>query len=207
MIRNIFLLTFLLISVIVSAQRQFQGGLLVGGVTTQVSGDGLGGWDKFGVVAGGWVSMPIHADWSIQLGMNYINKGSKTKRDTINFQSFGYYLNYVDVPILIQRHLTLRSKFQAEIALGPYAGFLLNQKIKSNGVDREVTPPFERYDIGLNATFQLWWSSKIFTSLAFTTSVLPTRPNPSSVNPGSYYEKGTYNQTIQFCLGKKFGDD
>ena len=207
MIRSLFLFAFLGLNVIAAAQQQFQGGLVIGVTTTQVSGDGLGGWDKFGVVAGGWVNMPVFAEWSLQLGMNYINKGSKTKRDTINFESFGYYLNYVDVPILLQRHLTLRSKFKADVGFGPYAGFLLNQKIKSNGIDREVTPPFERYDIGLNASCKLWWSSTIFTSLAFTTSVLPTRPNPSSVNPGSYYEKGTYNQTIQFCLGKKFGGD
>ncbi|MFM7731755.1 MAG: outer membrane beta-barrel protein, partial [Flavobacteriales bacterium] len=189
------------------SQEGFKGGVVLGLTTTQVSGDGLGGWDKFGLVAGAWVDMPVHPDWSIQLGMSYVNKGSKTKRDTINYQSFGYYLNYIDVPILLQRKIVMRSKFNGEVGFGPYIGLLLNQKIVSNGFDREILPPFERYDIGLNCTFRLWWSNHLYTSLAFTTSVLPTRPNPSAVNPGSYYEKGTYNQTLQFCLGRRFGRD
>lgn len=207
MMRCFLSLVFLSCVTLGFSQNEFKGGVALGMTTTQVSGDGLGGWDKFGVVAGAWVDMPIHQDWSIQLGMSYINKGSKTKRDTINYQTFGYYLNYVDVPVLLQRKITMRSKPQGEVGFGPYIGLLLNQKIVSNGVDRDILPPFERYDIGLNCTFRWWWSNRVYTSLAFTTSVLPTRPNPSSVNPGSYYEKGTYNQTLQFCFGRRFGAD
>ncbi|MFM9005662.1 MAG: hypothetical protein ACKOSR_09205, partial [Flavobacteriales bacterium] len=73
------------------SRRSFKGGLLLGGVTSQISGDGLGGWDKFGMTAGAWVQVPFSKKVSATMSMKYINKGSRTKLDTITFNRFGYY--------------------------------------------------------------------------------------------------------------------
>ena len=66
-------------------------------------------------------------------------------------------------------------------------------------------PQFLPYDVGLQIGAALWLTENVYLNLAATSSVFPTRPNPSITNVLSFYEKGNYNQTIQFTLGIRFG--
>ena len=184
-------------------KRNFKGGLLAGAVTTQISGDGLGGWDKFGMAAGAWVSVPFSERSSATMTMKYINKGSRTKRDTINFNTFGYYLNYIEVPLWFSYRVSRKSESRLLISGGPVVGLLLNQKTISNGSDNVVDPPFERFDIGLELGVSYWLTPSFGVHIMSSSSVIPTRPNPSQVNP-IYYEKGNYNQTLQLLLSVAF---
>ena len=83
-------------------------------------------------------------------------------------------------------------------------GFLLNQKKKENGVDHEIDPPFEKLDVGLELGISYWLTPSFGAQIIGATSVLPTRPNPGQTNPGSYYERGNYNQTLQLLLSIAF---
>ena len=187
-----------------SSKRNFKGGVLAGGVTSQISGDGLGGWDKFGVTAGAWVNVPFSQRASATMSMKYINKGSRTKIDTLTFNSFGYYLNYIEVPIWFSYAPSKKEPDRLLINFGPYAGYLIKQKIISNGFDYPVNPLFESMDIGLELGATFWITPKFSINIMSSSSVLPTRPNPSQVNPLSYYEKGNYNQTLQLIVAKGF---
>jgi hypothetical protein len=186
-----------------SSRRNFKGGLVAGGVTSQISGDGLGGWDKFGFTAGAWVSVPFTEQLSAAMSMKFINKGSRTKLDTLTYNTFGYYLNYVEVPIWLCYSVSKKEPGKMVVNLGPYAGYLFKQKIISNGFDYVVNPPFENIDIGIEAGVSFWITPKFSVNFMTSTSVLPTRPNPSQVNKTNYYEMGNYNQTLQltFCKG------
>jgi len=186
------------------SRRSFKGGVLLGGVTSQISGDGLGGWDKFGMTAGAWVNVPFSERASATMSMKYINKGSRTKLDTITFNRFGYYLNYIEVPISFSYAPSKKYSDQLRVSLGAYVGYLFNQKIISNGYDYEVNPPFERLDIGLELGVSFWVTPKLGVSIVTSSSIVPTRPNPSQVNPFSYYEKGNYNQTLQLAVARGF---
>jgi hypothetical protein len=185
-------------------KRNFKGGLLAGAVTSQISGDGLGGWDKFGLAVGAWVNVPFSDRASATMTMKYINKGSRTKPDTINNTTFGYYLNYIEVPLWFSYRLSKKSDSRLVLNVGPCIGFLLNQKIKENGVDREIDPSFEKLDVGLELGVSYWLTPSFGAQIIGSTSVLPTRPNPGQTNPGSYYERGNYNQTLQLLLSMAF---
>jgi hypothetical protein len=206
MIRIAFLILMFCSSNLIFAQREFKGGFLAGAVTSQISGDGLGGWDKFGLVAGAWVEVPFSDRMALNVTMKYINKGSRTKVDSVSFQTFGYYLNYIDVPLLISyRFNSASQKNPIDLLLGPSIGILLNQKIVSNGFEVEVNPPFRNYEVGAELALRMWFGQSFFGQLAIATSVLPTRPNPSQVNKLNYYESGNYNQTIQLTFGLRLG--
>ena len=205
------IIVFLLIPFLANAQREegtskrnFKGGIVAGGVTSQISGDGLGGWDKFGMTAGAWVNVPFSERASATMSMKYINKGSRTKLDTLNFNTFAYHLNYIEVPIWFSYAPSKKEPDRLVINFGPYASYLLNQKIVSNGFDNLVNPPFESMDIGLELGVSFWVTPKFCVSLMGSSSVIPTRPNPAQVNPLSYYEKGNYNQTLQLLIAKGF---
>lgn len=202
-------LTFilLLLSLTALTQKTFSGGIIGGPVLSQISGDGLGGWDKLGFAAGAWVNVPFNEKFSLDISMRYITKGSRTKRDTLSFNTFGYYLNYVDVPLLLRiefpKASTKKLKYSAYV--GPYAGVLLKQKIRFNGADLDINPPFNNYDFGVQFGASVWLGPKFFVQYLISTSALPTRPNPSITNKNSYYEKGNYNQVMHLLFGLRFG--
>lgn len=210
MIRTLVVAILLVCALKSSAQKAFQGGLIAGPMFSQVSGDGLGGWDKLGFAAGAWINMPLTERNGILLSMKYVTKGSRTKRDTLNFNSFAFHLNYIDVPILFNHSFSLKKSTFRWLA-GPYAGLLIKQKVVANGLTYSVPeassgPEFESYDIGLMGALAWWPTSKFFIELSTSTSVLPTRPAPLVVNKGSYYEQGNYNQTLQLMFGLRFGN-
>lgn len=203
--RSVSLFIFLLLAQGMFAQRAFRGGIMAGGVTSQMSGDGLGGWDKFGITGGAWVQMPLSGASSLALQMKYINKGSRTPRDTVNNTSYGYYLNYIEVPLMYSFELARKDRSSFQFMLGPYAAVLLNQKVKFNGGEYDVQIPFNKYDIGLHAEVQWWPSSNFYLSASGNSSVTPIRPNPSQANKNSYYERGNYNSCLQLIAGFRFG--
>ena len=183
----------------VHAQQAFKAGVSFGMTTSQISGDGLGGWDKFGLTGGAFVSAPFSSKNGFRIGLYYTEKGSRTKRDTLTYNTFAYRLKYIEVPV--------QFSFQngpITILSGLYYGRLIKQDILSNGAPYAVNPAFRNYDIGiaLGATLQL--GDHFFIEGRFSTSVIPTRPSPNFANPNSYYEKGNYNQVLNFLIGRNF---
>jgi hypothetical protein len=183
----------------VHAQQAFKAGVALGMTTSQISGDGLGGWDKFGLTGGAFVSAPFSSKNGFRIGLYYTEKGSRTKRDTLTYNTFAYRLKYIEVPV--------QFSFQngpITILSGLYYGRLIKQEILSNKVPFAVNPAFRNYDIGiaLGATLQL--GDHLFIEGKFSTSIIPTRPSPNFANPGSYYEKGNYNQVLHFLIGRNF---
>ncbi len=188
-----------LLSMTASSQQSFKAGVSFGMTTSQISGDGLGGWDKFGITGGGFVSAPLSKKNGFRIGLNYADKGSRTKRDTINFNTFAFRLRYIEVPI---QYSFQNGPFT--FLSGLYYGRLIRQDILANSLTYDVNPAFRNYDIGiaLGATMQM--GEHFFIEGKFSSSVVPTRPSPNFANPNSYYEKGNYNQVLYFLIGRNF---
>jgi hypothetical protein len=183
-----------------SAQRAFRAHLNVGAVTSQISGDGLGGWDKFGLMGGGEVAVPLSEKWSFSGGIRYTQKGSRTKRDTINFNTFAYKLDYIDLPVkLLYSHRRNGEEF-ITFGAGISAGYLVRQRQMNNGAYYEINPPFSDFDYAAGFDVAVWFTSKTALCAGFWTSFMPTRPNPSVTNQFSYYERGNYNQLLSLAL-------
>lgn len=75
----------------------------VGVVGSQVDGDTYEGFNKAGITAGLFVNRKLSDLFSLQLEMNYIQKGSRKPLDDNNT----YYLmrvTYIEVPVLLQWH-------------------------------------------------------------------------------------------------------
>jgi len=193
------LLVLLLFSCELFAQQAFKAGLSLGMTTSQISGDGLGGWDKFGIAGGAFVSAPLSSKNGFRIGFNYADKGSRTKRDTLNFNTFAYRLRYIEVPV---QYSFQNGPFT--FLSGLYYGRLIRQDILSNTLTYDVIPAFRNYDIGIALGAALQLGDHLFLEGRFSTSVIPTRPSPNFANPNSYYERGNYNQVLYFLIGRNF---
>jgi hypothetical protein len=76
--RKVFLLTLMIGLVVVATQTQsqkFNGGILVGGLVSQVDGDDWAGYHKLGFLGGGFVSLDVSKHFTLQMEMEYIQKG------------------------------------------------------------------------------------------------------------------------------------
>ena len=196
---NAVLLFFLLFALSTHAQQAFKAGVSYGMTTSQISGDGLGGWDKFGVTGGAYVNAPLSSKNGLRIGLYYTEKGSRTKRDTINFNVFAYRLKYIEVPVQMSYQ---NGPFT--FLTGVYYGRLIKQDILSNGASYAVTPAFRNYDLGIALGTTLQLGDHLFLEGKFSTSIIPTRPSPNFANPNSYYERGNYNQVLYFLIGRNF---
>lgn len=182
-----------IISFCSNAQVDFTGGILAGGVASQISGDGLGGWDKFGVRAGGWIHMDYNGVYGTQLGIEYVNKGSAKQADVNNgdYNQFSFRLHYMEVPILLTYSLK-----NFRFGIGPSVGILISQKVDFNGAVGEPSPPFETLDFSGNLSVAWIIGDHSLLEFRGSSSFIPTRPAPAVVNKLSYYEQGNYNQVI-----------
>lgn len=194
-----FLLVFIVLSQKMWSQQAFNAGIALGMTTSQISGDGLGGWDKFGFTGGAYVNAPFSSKNGLRIGLFYSEKGSRTKRDTLNFNTFSYRLNYIEVPVQWSYQngpFTFLS--------GLYYGQLIKQEILANSLTYPVNPSFRNFDAGLCVGAVVQLGDHLFIEGKFSSSILPTRPSPNFANPNSYYEKGNYNQVLHFLVGRNF---
>ena len=140
--RKIVLLMLVILPFALHAQR-FNGGLLAGGLVSQVDGDNSAGYNKFGYLAGGFVSLRISPRSSFQLEMEYIQKGARQNADTLTNTGTTYLtrLHYLEIPLLYQ--FTFANRFQAEA--GPAADVLLGSYVTVNGLESAVIAGFSGF--------------------------------------------------------------
>lgn len=102
--RLFFSLLILIIPFLGNAQEgTFKASLIGGFNASQIDGDLLAGYNKFGLVAGGAVSVQIAERWRPSLEVLYTQKGSRSSSDeTLTYGAFTRFsLDYVEVPIMM----------------------------------------------------------------------------------------------------------
>ena len=86
--------------------QQFKAGALAGIATTQVDGDTYAGYNKAGLLAGGFVTHKFSPEskWSASFEIRYIQKGSRKvpHPDKGDFADYKLKLNYAEVPLLLK---------------------------------------------------------------------------------------------------------
>ena len=96
-----------------STAQEFNAGILAGLSTSQVSGDNLGGFNKAGLILGGFVNRDINSLLSLQIEMMFVQKGSSNPKPENLLGEI--HLDYIETPII----LTVKSseKINFDLAL------------------------------------------------------------------------------------------
>ncbi len=153
--------------------QSFSGQLHAGLNLSQLSGDGLNGFDNFGISSGFSISYPIglmRKEFSIELLYN--RKGSKgTEPTTIISQSI--FLDYVSTALLYrwgEWYNESRSYYNLHIEFGPVASRLFNAQ-SSNSFFDPLTDEFNDWDIGIMGGINIKMNSKIGTTIRYERSL------------------------------------
>ena len=186
----------------------FKTGLLIGLSGSQVEGDGIGGYNKLGFLAGGFVNTDLSEKVSTQFEIYFINKGSfdAAHPDKGDYDMFKFNVNYIEIPVALRyKH----NQFMFE-------GGLYIAKFLSYSVEDEFGPrtiniyPIKSFDVGGFLGINYSITENLIFNLRSKNSLLPFRDFQSfDQNVGilnKLFNNGWYHLDINFSIRYQFGE-
>ncbi len=170
----------------VSAQKEFFLNAYAGFNASQVSGDDLFGFNKFGAYAGLGTGQEFKDNMFWELGLLFSQKGSFSGTDNINNFKYLLNINYVDVPITFRYFFKL-----IYLEVGPQLSARLGYR--EDNVQGPANDPREFSRFEVSAFFGLRYdiNERFGIMTRFTNSVLPVREHRSGAvelwNRGQYH--------------------
>jgi hypothetical protein len=187
-----------LMSLSAGAQR-FNGGILAGGLVSQVDGDNNEGYHKVGCLGGGFVSLRISPRSSFILEMEYIQKGARKNADTLTNMdtTFLNRLNYLELPLLYQ--YTFAKRVQAEI--GPAADIFLGSYQEVNGLEPPyLTVPYRTLSVCGIVGISCFITDHLKAGFRFSYSLMSIRTESVAGSRKLLFEYGQYNNVLSLAL-------
>ena len=183
--------------------QNFGGGIILGLSTSQVGGDDLGGFNKAGILAGIFANKSISELLSIQMEMNYIQKGSNNP-DMNDYKSKNVgkadiSLNYIEVPILMQYQQNSTLKIEGGIQFANLINGYYNDSYGE--ITYSGTTPFIKNDVGLLLGVDYKFSDNLSLNTRISNSILPIGKDDYN-HPTTYNSKrkGKYNSVLSFAI-------
>ncbi len=190
-------LTLIIGNLIAIQAQEFNGGFQFGLSTSEISGDRINGPSKAGLYAGFFVNRSISKNSSLQLELNFVQKGSRKNPDTINFDSYVLRLSYLELPVLYKTVFYPRFTFEA----GPSFGYLIRSYEEVNYQELDI--PFEDWDVGISFGLYYKLSEQLqFNVRYFNTVFFPVRKHGSGAT--YWLNRGQYNEVLSFSLHYQF---
>jgi hypothetical protein len=202
MMRRIAMLVLILLP-FAGLTQGFNGGILAGGLVSQVDGDTWQGYHKVGYFAGGFVSLKVSPRSSFMLEMEYIQKGMRQNADSANTgHTYLTRLHYLEIPLLYQ--YTFAKRFQAEI--GPAADVLLGYYEEIDGLDAssEITVDYRAINLCGIIGVSCFLTDHLKAGFRFNYSLMSTRTDVTEGSRKILFEVGQYNNVLSLGLSWYF---
>ena len=182
------------LSISIHAQN-FGGGLILGLSTSQVSGDHLGGFNKAGLLVGGFIDLQLNKTLKGQMEMTFIQKGSNNPNMNENSYS-DISLSYVEIPLL------LKYQQSSTIAIegGIETAFLISASDNDiyGQISGSSTREFNTTDISIFIGMDYSINPRLILNSRISNSIIPIRAHASGAT--FQLNKGQYNSVLSFAL-------
>jgi hypothetical protein len=182
------LIAFVMIALTAASQR-FHGGVMAGGVASQVQGDTYGGFYKLGVYCGGFVGFDVGKFSTLQMELDFIQKGSRknTNPDKGDEEFYLLRLNYIEVPLIWQVHFLKRITFE----MGPAMDVLISSYEETQDGEIENVVPLRPVNLNALAGLSCDIIPSLKVNLRFIMSITTIRHGSTT---GYYTRFGTWGQ-------------
>jgi hypothetical protein len=174
------------------AQR-FDAGLRIGFCGSQVNGDRLSGFNKVGLLGGGYVKRSFNGPLSVQMEMIFIQKGSRKPTD-VNNTFYRMRVTYIEIPLL----LSWKASSKLQVTAGPSYGVLVSSREDDEFGIYPNPIPFRKFEIAGNAGIIYYLSDSWSVDARYSQSISTIRPYPGGST--RFFDKGQYNVLIEFSL-------
>ena len=173
--------------------QEFNAGISAGISTSQVSGDNLAGFNKAGIILGGFVNRKINDLLMVQIEMIYIQKGSSNPNQNVNNLA-DIHLDYIEIPLLA----IIKNSEKLSIEVGVHCSALIDGYYQDLYGELENQTSFDSFELGAIIGISYNLSSKISLNTRLSNSIVPIAEHAS----GQTYKfnKGKYNTGLNFIL-------
>lgn len=198
MLRKYFLIVIVCIIISGNANAQyFNAGAKAGIVASQVDGDTYSGFNKLGFNLGLFVNYKFSARTSMQLEMEYIQKGSNhnpnvEKNDLKQYQMR---LGYAQLPLLFQYKLAQNFTFE----LGPAVGVLFTHYEERDNWEIESNP-FRKLSLSWISGFNYTITDKWNANFRMDYSLIGIRENPAIGDRYIMFQYGQFNNALVLSI-------
>jgi hypothetical protein len=190
----LYLIFFFIITNSLWAQ-DFNGGILAGLATSEVSGDRLQGPHKAGFYLGAYVNRYISERSSFQMELDFIQKGSRENPDSSNnYHSYLLRLNYIEMPVHYKYDFHEKGTLETGLSLG----VLIHDYELADGYEWVAGQDFERFDLSFNIGAYYSITERLRINVRYSNSILPIRPHVGGAT--WRYNKGQYNEVLSFVF-------
>lgn len=177
-------------------------GAIAGVNATQVTGDGYGGFNKAGILVGGYANFDLSEKVNLQFEINYSEKGSRRnpKTDEGDTDFFLFQMNYIEVPLMARLE---NNRFTYEV--GVYYGQLINSYLEDENGPFEIPPETNQLkdrDLGGLVGINFNFTEHLIMNWRYSTSVLPVRNFDSGAS--FRFKSGLLHHSICFTLRYEF---
>ena len=182
------------LSLSIHAQK-FGGGIILGISTSQVSGDNLGGFNKAGLLIGGFIDLQISNRLKGQMEMTFIQKGSNNpKMNENNYSDIS--LSYVEIPLLLKyqqsRTIAIEGGIETAFLISASENDIYGQNIYNSKGEFNTT------DIGIFIGLNYFINTRVILNSRISNSILPIRAHASGAT--FQLNKGQYNSVLSFSV-------
>jgi hypothetical protein len=212
---GILLLLFLVVVRTLNAQR-FKAGINVGLLASDINGadtrDKDNDFSKLGFTAGFLVNTQISKKNKFQLELNFIQKGSQQRPDSMGNGYYKIALSYVEVPLIIRRQIYFTKRQvpvnRIDLEAGVSVGRMVSHYVvnSSNTVFTGYDNLFNSTDVSLLIGADYNISKHIVFCLRYSNSVIPAiKRNTPNVHFITYTFNRGNNMVLQFTFKFVFG--
>jgi len=151
----------------------FRAAVILGFNATQVDGDDLAGYRKFGLNAGGAAFVMLPKNFSMNFEILYSQKGSrKTSNQAAINAPDKIVLDYVDVPLIFNYHdKDSKGRDIAIFGLGVVFNSLVRYKAEDVYGTINAENPYHRFGLEGAANISFVFAGRLGVSLRFTYSI------------------------------------
>jgi len=172
--------TFILFAQDDKKESIFRAAVILGFNGTQVDGDDLGGYRKFGLNAGGAAFVMLPKNFSVNFEILYSQKGSKKTNNQLFIEAPSKLsLDYVDVPLIFNYHdKDSKGKDIAIFGLGFVFNSLVRYKVEDEYGVLDLENPYHRFGLEAAANIIFKFAKRFGINLRFTYSITNIAKEP-----------------------------
>lgn len=173
--------------------QKFEGGVKLGLVGSQVAGDLYSGYNKAGLNAGGWISLPVSPKSVLQMELAYIQKGSRENPDQERgrYDTYVMQLGYVELPFLYCYNYNPRIEFEAGLGIN----FLIHHRETFNGYELNDNP-FSGQNLCFLAGLSYNVNDRLRINIRTDDSLFSLRKNQISGDVWRFWDYGQYSDAL-----------
>jgi hypothetical protein len=176
--------------------QQFNGGIVAGINTSQITGDDLAGYNKLSAATGFLVRKSFGKSWSAQMEIGYIGKGSRknlSPRDSIP-TFYLLRLHYIEVPLLLQYRVKPAIELETGPSIGVLFGWYEEDTFGELGGPNTARQQFKPLDISWAFGGTWWFKEKWGLNIRNLSTMFPVRNHDQN----TYFRlnRGQYSSSI-----------